>query len=1256
MNMSPENKAHFQAENEAIHLILTGIGDEIYSTVDACQTAKEMFVTIVKQQHKLDEVSYHKLFDILKQYQKEVNELRAERLDRNTNPLALVATAQANQDPYYQTSKSHKSYAPSSKLLILTRSPTTTRHKGKEIVKPITTSSEIVSEEESEPEQAQRDKDMNKNVDTTPRYMNDNQSGQFGNQKTVNVAGARENVSSLVVQQSGIQCFNCKEFGHFSKECRKPKRVKDSAYHKQKMLLCKQAEKGVPLQTEEYDWLADTDEEIDEQELEAHYRYMAKIQKDDIQNDQNDVESDDECVTLANLIANLKLDVDEKNIQKQLKKANTTLAKELKECKTILEETSKTLGESISVRDSCLVTLQNKQTEFEKYKAFNDQILDNAWIKHSKDQFRPPTARDMEILIQTYLMPLAIKTQNDSFRFVHELKQEMHADLKYVESLENEIDELESDKAESSNMYDVILQECVSNDVMSSYLLSLSDLDALAELQCMYLHKVKECDCLVQKLSKQTESVSKEVHTELLQHFAKVDTKFDKPFVVRQPNAQRIPKPSVLGVNHKTNVSRPQHKSNQLKEKVVPNNSQVKLEKTQVEEHPRNLSISNKIKSVTACNNSLNSRTSNANAVCATCNKYLVDSNHFDCVTKMLNAVNARTKNPNVVLISTIKPKSQANKSVAISHKKKVASKSTNQKPKSYYRMLYEQTSKTWKWWIEQQSPSGYKWVPKTKMVYYVEGLNHNLFSVGQFCDADLEVAFKKSTCSTQQDNQPTTNIQGTLAPSTPTYVHAEENNDNQAEEEHLQDDEFTNPFCTPVHEVAESSSHNIGNSNVYNFNQPQVSEYRWTKDHPLEHVHGNPSRPVQTRQQLATDPEMYMFALTVSTVEPKNIKEAMADSTWIKAMQEELHQFDRLQMDLKTAFLNGPLTEEVYVSQPYGFVDPDHPEKVYQLRKALYGLKQAPRAWYDELSKFLTSKGFTKGLQIRQFPRGIFINQAKYALEIFHKHGMEKEQSIGTPMATKPKLDADLSGNPVDQTDYRSKIESLMYLTSSRPDIVQAICFCARYQSRPTEKHLKEVKRIFRYLRGSINIGLWYPKGSSFGLTVFSDADHAGCIDSCKITSRGIQFLGDKLVSWMSKKQDCTAMSSAEAKYVALSTSCAQVITQYQLADIFTKALPEDRFKYLVRLIVLRYDGDECDKRRMPTKIELALEQSQQDVSNDVLVSIEGVEELKRNVWIKGVKKEALPTLKAETRSIRMLSVFTKVSSGIKDKTSWTQ
>ncbi|GJS54982.1 hypothetical protein Tco_0628344 [Tanacetum coccineum] len=228
LNMSLENKAHFESEKESIHLLLTGIGDEIYSTIDACKTAHEMwkaierlqqgwrvngvillqilqmmnemirnnltiatmqvnvqflqqlqpewsgFVTIVKKQHKLDIVSYHKLFDILKQYRKEVNEIRVERIAKNANPLALVVAAQQHPDPYYQAPKSHKSYAPTSKASPQTRSHATTRHKGKEIAKTITPPSESASEEDSDPEQAQKDKEINKNVDTTPRLLSDN--------------------------------------------------------------------------------------------------------------------------------------------------------------------------------------------------------------------------------------------------------------------------------------------------------------------------------------------------------------------------------------------------------------------------------------------------------------------------------------------------------------------------------------------------------------------------------------------------------------------------------------------------------------------------------------------------------------------------------------------------------------------------------------------------------------------------------------------------------------------------------------------------------------------------------------------------------------------------------------------------------------------------------------------------------------------------------------------------------------------------
>ncbi|GJT05406.1 retrovirus-related pol polyprotein from transposon TNT 1-94 [Tanacetum coccineum] len=250
-----------------------------------------------------------------------------------------------------------------------------------------------------------------------------------------------------------------------------------------------------------------------------------------------------------------------------------------------------------------------------------------------------------------------------------------------------------------------------------------------------------------------------------------------------------------------------------------------------------------------------------------------------------------------------------------------------------------------------------------------------------------------------------------------------------------------------------------------------------------------------------------------------------------------------------------------IFLAQPNGFVDPDNPNHVYKLKKALYGLKQAPHTWYDMLSSFLISQDFSKGsvdpilfirregkelllvqvyvddiifvasttelcdlfakimcskfkmsmmgkisfflgLQISQSPRGIFINQSKYALESLKKYGFDSCDPVDTPMVEKSKLDEDKEGKAVDPSHYRGMIGTLLYLTASRPDLQFAICMCARYQARPTEKHLHAVKRIFRYLRGTVNRGLWYPKDSSIALTAFADADHAGCQDTRRSTS----------------------------------------------------------------------------------------------------------------------------------------------------------
>ncbi|GJX43986.1 integrase, catalytic region, zinc finger, CCHC-type containing protein [Tanacetum coccineum] len=257
----------------------------------------QRFVTLVKQSQELKTVSYHKLYDILKQHQNEVNEIRAERLARTANPLALVA----QQQPVYHP----QNHPTQNTQYSSTRSQQSTRNRGKAIVTSSAPTYDPEPATVTEDDEMSKEKEIDKlmalislsfkkiykptnnnlrtssntsraNQDNSPRI---NRGTGYDNQRAVNVAGARENVGTPVVQKSGIQCYNCKEYGHVSRECQKPKRVKDAAYHKEKMLLCKQEEAGVQLNAEQADWKDDTDDESEDQELEAHYMYMAQIQE-----------------------------------------------------------------------------------------------------------------------------------------------------------------------------------------------------------------------------------------------------------------------------------------------------------------------------------------------------------------------------------------------------------------------------------------------------------------------------------------------------------------------------------------------------------------------------------------------------------------------------------------------------------------------------------------------------------------------------------------------------------------------------------------------------------------------------------------------------------------------------------------------------------------------------------------------------------------------------------------------------------------
>ncbi|GJW83966.1 putative ribonuclease H-like domain-containing protein [Tanacetum coccineum] len=314
--------------------------------------------------------------------------------------------------------------------------------------------------------------------------------------------------------------------------------------------------------------------------------------------------------------------------------------------------------------------------------------------------------------------------------------------------------------------------------------------------------------------------------------------------------------------------------------------------------------------------------------------------------------------------------------------------------------------------------------------------------------------------------------------------------------------------------------------------------------------------------------------------------------------------------MDVKSAFLYGKIEEEVYVCQPPRFEDPEFPDRVYKVEKALYGLRQALRSWYETFSTYLLDNGFHKGqidktlffkrvksdillvqvyvddiifgstkkelctkfkklmhkkfqissmgeltfflgLQVTQKDDGIFISQDKYVDEILKKFGFSTIKTASTPMETLKPLMKDENAEDVDVHLYRSIIGSLMYLTSSRLDIMFVVCACARFQVTPKVLHLYAVKRIFKYLKVQPKLGLWYSKDSPFDLEAYSDSDYAGASLDRKSTTGGCQFLGRRLISWQCKKQTVVANSTTEAEYVAASSCCGQVLwIQNQMLD----------------------------------------------------------------------------------------------------------
>ncbi|GJS01026.1 putative ribonuclease H-like domain-containing protein [Tanacetum coccineum] len=318
---------------------------------------------------------------------------------------------------------------------------------------------------------------------------------------------------------------------------------------------------------------------------------------------------------------------------------------------------------------------------------------------------------------------------------------------------------------------------------------------------------------------------------------------------------------------------------------------------------------------------------------------------------------------------------------------------------------------------------------------------------------------------------------------------------------------------------------------------------------------------PVMQQRTNHKDFQNCMFACFLSQEEPKKVIQALKDPSWIEAMQEELLQFKLQQMDVKSAFLYGKIEEEVYVCQPPGFEDPDFPNRVYKVEKALYGLHQAPPRTCKE--------------------DGIFISQDKYVTKILKKFGFSDVKTASTPMETHKPLLKDAYGEDVDEHLYRSMIGSLMYLTSLRPDIMFAVCACARFQVNLKSSHLHVVKRIFRYLKGQHKLGLWYPKDSPFDLVAYTDSDYAGARLDRKSTT-GAEYIATK-IHIDNESTICIVKNPvfhSKTKHIEIRhhfirdsyekklIQMIKIHTYQNIADLLTKAFDVSRFQYLIASI----------------------------------------------------------------------------------------
>nr|GEW90837.1 retrovirus-related Pol polyprotein from transposon TNT 1-94 [Tanacetum cinerariifolium] len=1249
-NVSQDIRDQLNAKGEAVQIILTRIDNDIYSIVDACPNVCEMwkaierlkqgesfnvqdletnlfwkfekftsqdgeslksyysrfykmmnelikwqrFVTLVKQSQELKTVLYYKLYDILKQHQNEVNEIKAKRIARIVNPLALVA----QQKPVYHP-QNHPTHYTQNSSTRLQQAATTNRRKA------IVNSLQPIYDQEpsiiAEDDEMSKDKKIDKLMALISLLFKKIYKPTNNNLRTSsNTSRANQDNSLRINRGTGYEN---------QRECQKPKRAKDAAYHREKMLLYK--------------------------ELEAHYIYMEKLQKvfpdaaDDTEpvqenDDNNDLSNEREL--LASLIEKLKCEIDEsKNCNKFLETSNQVLVEKLKEVQRINARLhkfqmclKKEMVANLRYFNSLELEVESLRSKLETQKTqFLNEIdrlsREYYYVDHMNAILGVYTELDEVTNLQCVIPTTSVS--------IPQLKSNLIEDRVMLNNSQRKKQEVEDyHRNVKFSMNNKSVTAC--NDSLNAKTSNVNFVCVTCVI-CVLNGNHDKCVCngvnfrttipMAKPLIEIIRFIVDSGYSKHMTRNLKLLINFVEKFVgtVKFRNDQIVP---VLGYGDLEVAFRKSRcyirdlKGNDL---LTASSSQAWLWHRRLSHlnfDTINLLSKNdivvgipKLKFIkdhlcSSCELGKAKRKSFHTKISPSLKRRL-QLLHMDlCGPMRVGSINgkiyvlvivndysrytwtyflrSKDETPEVLIDFLRLVQRGLHAQVRIVRIDK-GTEFLNQSLHAYFAAegILHQTSVARtpeKRCCRKTKPDGEN-LDQIKEKDHISsdpapkcqgmGLEHDSLSPRIQCQENVPHVDKTVTTSNEMDllfspmfdellngssqvvskssaettadapnhrqqqqttpliNQQTPEQSCQVPTQAPTVTSTENINqaETNSETNQVTDDEFIKIFCTPIQDRGETSSlheelHQFDRLDVWELvNRPlciNVINMKWL----WKNKRNEENTVIQNKSRLV--------AKGYAQKEGVDFKESFAPVAQLEA-------------------------EEVYVNQPDGFIDPYHPHKVYRLKKALYRLKQALMAWYDELSNFLVTKGFSKGsidptmfitkhgedillvqiyvddiifgstnsklskrfkklmhnkfemsmmgelkfflgIQINQSPRGIFINQAKYAQEILKKHGMTSFDSVGTPMATKH-LDGDLSGTPVDQTKYRTK---------------------------PTEKHLMAVKRIFWYLKDTIHMGLWYPKDTGFELTAISHSDYAGYLDSRKTTSGDIQFLASVL--WM--------------------------------------------------------------------------------------------------------------------------------------------